>query len=90
MSKKKQQEQENQSVEKKERKVKVVYYDDGSTVVDMSGTRKGRIKPQKATAREKARTFFAVMKKMVLPLLCTLAAFTLLYIFLLAVTGNLW
>lgn len=76
----------------KERKVKIIYYDDGSTVADMSGTRRHQNQPDrpKATFREKARTFFAVMKKMVLPMLCTLAAFTLLYLFFLAVTGNLW
>lgn len=61
----------------KEKKVKVVYYDDGSTVADMSGTKKPR---SKATFREKARTFFGVMKRMVLPMLVTLAAFLLVYI----------
>lgn len=76
----------------KERKVKVIYYDDGSTIADMSGTYKYGKKPerQRSTLREKFRTFFAVMKKMVLPMLCTLAAFTLLYLFFLAITGNLW
>lgn len=75
--------------EQKERKVKVVYYDDGSTVADMSGTRKERTPRVKSTAREKARTFFTVMKKMVLPMICTLAALTVLYIVLLAITGQL-
>ena len=33
--------------EKKERKVKIVYYDDGSTVADMQGTRKDKTPRQK-------------------------------------------
>ena len=82
--------QDGKEAEQKEKKVKIVYYDDGSTVVDMSGTRKkGRADRPKSTAREKARTFFAVMKKMVVPMLCTLAAFTLIYILLLWITGNI-
>jgi len=71
----------------KERKVKIVYYDDNSTVADMSGTRKNVPPRQKSTFREKSRTFFAVMKKMVVPMLCTLAAFTLLYLILLWIAG---
>ena len=77
---------------KKERKVKVIYYDDGSTIADMSGTyRTGKKpEPQKSTLRAKLKTFFSVMRKMVIPMLCTLAAFMLIYIFLLAVAGKLW
>ena len=76
----------------KERKVKVIYYDDGSTIADMSAMYKYGKKPERrrSTFREKMRTFFGAMKKMVIPLLCTLAAFLLIYIFLLAVTGKLW
>lgn len=95
MSKKKQENQTelNESEQpKKERKVKVIYYDDGSTIADMSATYKYGKKPdrQKSSFRAKMQTFFGVMKKMVLPMLCTLAAFLLIYIFLLAVTGKLW
>lgn len=89
MSKKKKSEETQQDTAQKERKVKVVYYDDGSTIADMSGTSKNKTPRVKSTAKEKARTFFAVMKKMVLPMLCTLAAFTILYIILLAITGRL-
>ena len=66
----------------KKKKVKVIYYDDGSTVADMSGTYRGGKK-------EKWQTYFAVMKKMILPLICTLTAFTLIYLFLLMITGHL-
>ena len=96
MSKKQKQENQTELGEseqpQKERKVKVVYYDDGSTIADMSATYKYGKKPerQRSTLREKLKTFFGVMKKMVLPMLCTLAAFTLIYLFLLAITGRLW
>ena len=85
-------EQSEQEKPQKERKVKVVYYDDGSTVVDMSGTRKGKNLPpkQKSTFRQKARTFFTVMRNMVTPMLITLAAFTIVYILVLAAAGRLW
>ncbi len=75
--------------EKKERKVKIVYYDDGSTVADMQGTRKDKTPRQKVPFRERARTFFTVMKKMVIPMLITLAALTLVYIIMLAAAGKL-
>ena len=74
---------------KREKKVKVVYYDDGSTVADMSGTRKEKTPRQKATFKEQARTFITVMKKMVLPMLATLAALTIVYIIILAAAGRL-
>ncbi len=92
MSKKKKSQgaQEN-SQEQTKREVKVVYYDDNSTVADMSGTRKGGYQPPrvKSTAREKMRTFFTVMKKMVVPMLITLAVLTILYILILAAAGRL-
>ncbi|MDE6273504.1 MAG: hypothetical protein K2L87_00450 [Clostridiales bacterium] len=76
---------------KQKPKEKVVYYDDNSTVADMSGTHKKEKTPrQKATFREKARTYFAVVRKMILPMLCTLAAFGLIYLFLLLITGKLF
>ncbi len=72
--------EENKETPKRE--VKIVYYDDGSTVADMSGTRKrGDLPPKrKSTFREKSQTFFSVMRKMLLPMLCTLAAFTIVYL----------
>ncbi len=73
----------------KEKKVKVIYYDDGSTVADMSGTKREKTPRQKATFKEQARTFLAVMKKMVIPMLATLAALTVIYIIILAAAGKL-
>lgn len=80
--------QEEAQEPKKEQKI--IYIDDGSSVADMSGTyKRGKAPRQRSTFREKARTFFGVMKKMILPMLCTLLAFTLIFILLLAVTGKL-
>lgn len=81
MAKKKKKTEEG-TQDKPARQVKVVYYDDGSTVADMSGTRKGKELPprQKSTFREKARTFFAVMRRMVLPMICTLVAFSIVFL----------
>ncbi len=90
MSKKKKS-QEAQEQKQPKRQVKVVYYDDNSTVADMSGTRKGGHQPPrvKSTMREKMRTFFTVMKRMVLPMLVSLAVLTILYIVILAAAGRL-
>ncbi len=66
---------------------KIIYIDDGSTVADMSGTHgKGGPRPR-STFREKARTYFSVVKKMIVPLLCTLIAFTLVYILFMFAAG---
>lgn len=93
MSKKKQQPESQTDQPQKEKKVKVVYIDDNSTVADMSGTRgrKANDPPRrKSTFREKSRTFFSAMRMMVVPMLCTLAAFGLIYLILLMATGQLW
>ena len=76
------------SEDKPKKKQKIVYIDDGSTVADMSGTF-GKNGPQpKSTFKERAKTFFTVAKKMVIPLLITLMALTLVYILLLVLTGR--
>lgn len=69
---------------------KIVYIDDGSQIADMSATRRhGKTERQKSTAREKVRTYFAVVKRMLIPMFCTLFAFALVFVILLAITGNL-
>ena len=90
MSKQKPKEKEERSEKKKEQKI--IYIDDGSTVADMSGTFRGGKRPEKprSTFREKARTFFTVMKKMVVPMLITLLVLTIMYIGFLWATGNFW
>lgn len=59
-------------------KDKIVYIDDNSTIADMSGTKKRySSEPKKqSTAKEKVRTYFAVVKRMIIPMLVTLVAFT--------------
>ena len=76
---------------KKEQKEKVVYYDDGSTIIDMSnvkapGERKNKTSAPRSTAREKWKTYWAAVKKMVLPMLIVLAVMTVVFIILMAVS----
>ncbi len=87
MSKKKE-EKSAENTQPQQKKVKVVYYDDGSTVADMSGTRRNK-NADKSTRKERMRTFLGVAKKMVIPMLATLAVFTLVYIILLKLAGQL-
>ena len=88
MSKKKKQEQSAKPQGEKKREVKVVYYDDNSTVADMSGT--GKKPPRKkSTFKEKWRTYITVVKKMILPMLVTILALTIICVILWAVTGQL-
>ena len=75
----------------KKKKPKVVYYDDGSTHVDMSGTRPQPIKKNPddgAPTRAKAiwKTYVQSVKTMIMPMLVTIgiicATFLILYILL--------
>lgn len=76
--------------EKPKKEQKIVYIDDGSTVADMSGTfKKGREPKQRSTWREKMRTYFAVVRKLLPYMFCTLIAFVLVFIILLAATNRL-
>ncbi len=74
---------------KKEDKEKVVYYDDESTIADMSGVpggkKKGRQNAPKSTFREKAKTYFEAVKMMFLPMCFVLGILAVLYIFLLII-----
>lgn len=72
---------------KKPEKQKITYIDDNSTIVDMSGT-KNQPKRSKSTFKEKARTYFSTVKKMILPMLATLLAFTVVYIILMFAAGK--
>ncbi len=86
-NRRKKEEPSAEEVPKKEQKI--VYIDDGSQIADMSATRRhGNAPRQKSTAREKIRTYFAVVKRMLIPMFCTLAAFALVYVILLALTGG--
>ncbi len=90
MKRKHRKEEASSEEEKPQKEQKIVYIDDGSQIADMSATRRhGRAERQKSTAREKIRTYFSVVKHMLIPMFCTLLAFTLVLIILLAVTGNI-
>ena len=81
----------NKKKKKKAPKEKIIYYDDGSTVADMSNVRApGERKKEKnsaprSTARDKWNTYWAVVKKMVLPMLIALAVISVVFIILMAV-----
>jgi len=75
---------------KKEKKEKIVYVDDGSTVVDMTETTRGKNGQirKKSTMKEKTKTYFATVRQMILPMLVTLTAFTLGYLLLRLAAGS--
>ena len=72
---------------KKEKKEKVIYYDDGSTISDMSPVMDSRrrlfkndnTKPR-ATEKEKFKTFFQVFKMMLVPTGVVLLVLLILYL----------
>ena len=77
---------------KKDKKSKPIYIDDGSTVADMSGVRRGgtprshsRSRPR-ASFKEQFRTYTDAVKMMFLPMLAVLGiialAFLIVYIML--------
>lgn len=81
----------------KRQKPKVVYYDDYSTVADMSKVTdikggKQRKKEQKlqadSSAKDKLSTFFAAMKQMVFPMMVVLAVLFALYLLLMLLSGG--
>ena len=62
----------------KKKKEKVIYYDDGSTIVDMQGvTRDGKKKHPLA------------VKRMIVPMVVVLIVLGILYLFLMLIGGNL-
>lgn len=79
----------------KEKKEKVVYYDDNSTIADMSnvtapGERRRDKNPKpRSTAKEKWKTYWSAVKRMVGPMLIVLAVMTVIFgiIMLIAVYG---
>lgn len=68
----------------KKKKDKIRYYDDGSSVADMSSFKKKPTVPlsqsrPKVTAKEQAQTFFGVMKMMFVPMLTVICALGIIY-----------
>lgn len=79
------------SKKNKKKKPKVVYYDDGSTIADMSGVRPRRVRKDNddgAPTRAQAiwKTYVKSVKSMIIPMLITIgiicATFLILYILL--------
>ncbi len=77
------------SKKKKKNKQKVVYYDDGSTISDMSAVgrfneknpqRRNNAPKSASTAKEKFKTFISAVKLMVLPMLVVLAILCVLFL----------
>ena len=73
---------------KKEKKQKVVYYDDNSTIADMSNVpRAGQKKPSgdpppRSTFKEKWKTYISAVKMMLLPMCVVLFVLAVLFLIL--------
>lgn len=85
----------------KKKKEKIIYYDDGSPIADMSNVQGIGHRPRQqkrngydyvppSTFFDKVRTFWSAMKMMFLPMMICMAVLTVGFLFLLAITGNLW
>ncbi len=71
---------------KKQKKQKVIYYDDNSTIADMSNIPHAR-KPDaprapRSTFREKMKTYFSAVKMMIFPMCVVLFILALLFLIL--------
>ena len=65
---------------KKKKKNKVKYIDDGSTVYDMSALGGNRsFNGKKGTPREQFATYMRAVKQMIIPMLITMAAITVVF-----------
>ena len=87
----------------KKKKEKIVYYDDNSTLIDMSNvTRMGK-KPSASVNQKipksdlntvggtsKWRTYWSATKMMVIPMFIALGILSVLFLFLMLISGNLF
>ena len=70
----------------KKKKEKIIYYDDNSTIVDMSSVNKKGQKQapplprMKSTAREKWKTYWSSVKMMFIPMCVVLFIIAVLYL----------
>ena len=65
---------------KKKKKNKITYIDDGSTIYDMSSVGGGRISGgKKGSPREQFATYIKAVKQMIIPMLITMAAITVVF-----------
>lgn len=80
---------------KKKKKEKVIWYDDGSTIADMSNVTKiGQKNPSKkpqpqprrvSTAKDKWRTYWKSVKMMLMPMCVVLLIIVVLYLLLMLI-----
>ena len=80
---------------KKTPKEKVVYYDDNSTVSDMScldrsGRKRNGEPKRRSTFREKWKTYWQAVKRMLLPMFIVLAVLFFVYFLMMLISGNLF
>ena len=79
----------------KKKKEKIIYYDDNSTIVDMSNvTKNGKPQPArpptvKSTFREKWDTYWSAVKMMLLPMCIALSALAIIYLVIMLTSGNI-
>lgn len=81
---------------KKKKKDKIIYYDDGSTISDMSSVNKtGQKQPppqpkRKSTGSEKWQTYWHAVKMMLFPTCFALVIIGILYLLIMLLSGNLF
>jgi hypothetical protein len=79
----------------KKKKEKIVYYDDNSTLVDMSSvTRNGKKAPPRpprtrSTFKDQWRTYWSAVKMMVIPMCVALLLLAIMYLVIMFSTGNI-
>ena len=82
------------SKKQKEKKEKIIYYDDNSTILDMSNvTRTGRKEEPKpikvpASFKERWRTYWNAVDMMIKPMFVVLGIIGLLYVVLMLAVGG--
>ena len=84
------------SKQNKPKKETIIYYDDNSTIADMSKITNGRKKtaPQKSEqytvprATSKWRTYWNAVKMMIIPMFVVLGVLAILFLFLMLLGGN--
>ena len=79
----------------KKKKEKIIYYDDNSTIADMSNvTRSGKKKPPKPqkvpVGESKWQTYWSAVRMMFVPMFFVLGILGILFLLMMAITGNLF
>ena len=78
----------------KKKKEKIIYYDDNSTIADMSSvTKNGKKEPQRpkvqSTFRDQWKTYWSAVKMMLLPMCIALSALAIIYLVIMLTSGNM-